>query len=85
MNQHEYYDPERIYPAGQCPPEAGPDCPCCRYWPLETPNDAGLMRKNGDPLVTVSLSSEGVEGYWSPEPHPRLSQFHREAQQRQLF
>lgn len=85
MNRHGYYEEGRIYPAGLAPPKAGPDCPCCRYWPLETPNDADLMRKNGEPLVAVSLIREGVEGYWSPEPHPRLRRFHRNTQQGLLF
>lgn len=85
MNRHGYYDAEQTYPAGQSPPQAGPDCPCCRYWPLETPNEADLMRKKGDPLVAANLSGEGIAGYWSPEPHKRLRRFHRENQQRQLF
>lgn len=77
MNRHGYFDPDRIFAAGQHPPEPGPECSCCHYWPLETPNSLGLMRKRGDPLVAIQLTENGISGYWSPEPHPRMLPFHQ--------
>lgn len=44
-----------------------------------------MMREPGDPLVSMTLSEEGITGYWSPKSHPRLARFHQDGQQATLF
>lgn len=85
MNQHGYFEADRIYPAGEAPPLPGTECRCCRYWLLTPEADVGFTRKSGDPVIALQTEAGRVAGYWSPEPHPRLVPYHQASQQDTLF